>query len=126
MAMNETERQGERRRQNAFERLGTNNPRCVVCGETDWRCLELHHLPGRGYGDELVIVCRNCHRKLSDMQKDHPASSKEPSDPLEIIGRFLLGMADLLELLIAKLREFGRALVAQARSHSNSEDEVRS
>jgi hypothetical protein len=35
-------------------------------------------------------------------------------DPSEQIGRFLLGIADLFEQLIPKLREFGRDLIARA------------
>jgi hypothetical protein len=33
---------------------------------------------------------------------------------MDRIGHFLLGLADLFELLIKKLREFGEALIAQA------------
>jgi hypothetical protein len=44
---------------------------CIVCLEKDPRCLELHHIAGRQFADEVVVVCCNCHRKLSDMQKDH-------------------------------------------------------
>jgi hypothetical protein len=33
---------------------------------------------------------------------------------LERVGRFLLGLADLFEQLIPKLREFGLALIAEA------------
>ena len=72
--MNDHELKRERRRQRALERLGMNNPRCVVCGYDDPLALELHHIAGRAHGDELVPVCRNCHRPLSDMQKDHPAA----------------------------------------------------
>jgi hypothetical protein len=35
-------------------------------------------------------------------------------DPAEQVGRFLLGIADLFEQLIPKLREFGRDLIARA------------
>ena len=45
---------------------------CVVCIEDDLRCLELHHIAGRTFADDVVVVCCNCHGKLSDMQKDHP------------------------------------------------------
>ena len=61
----------ERRRQRALERLGTDDPCCAICAENDWRCLELHHIAGQAFDDTTMIVCRNCHRKLSDMQKEH-------------------------------------------------------
>ncbi len=113
--MNEIEHKQEIRRQRALERLGTSNPRCVICGEDDWRCLERHHIAGLRNDDETVIVCRNHHRKLSDAQKDHPDPIGSPPDPLERIAHFLLGIADLFELLIKRLREFAAILIARAR-----------
>lgn len=113
----EDELQQERRKQRALERLGSNDPRCLYCGEMDWRCLELHHIAGQAYGGECAIVCRNCHRKLSDTQKDHPPSMVG-SEPvlLERIGHFLLGLADLLYMLVEKMREYGWILIEAASS----------
>jgi hypothetical protein len=104
----------EIRRQKALERLGSNNPRCIECGNDDPSCLEKHHIAGRGYDAETVIVCRNCHRTLSDWQKDHPPHRPEQPHDLEIMGRFLIGVADLFELLIRRLKEFGQKLIALA------------
>lgn len=105
----------ERRRQNALERLSSDDPRCVCCGEADWRCLEVHHLAGRAYCEEGTIVCRNCHRKLSDKQRDHPPSlTKSDAPSLEQIGHFLLGLADLFELLVSILRGYGGILTDAA------------
>jgi hypothetical protein len=112
--MNDYEKEKERRKQKALERLGTNNPRCIRCGEDDWLCLERHHIAGQAFDDLTVIVCRNCHRKLSDNPKGYPQSDQTPPDPVECIGRFLLGLADLFESLVRKLREFGRFLIEQA------------
>jgi hypothetical protein len=114
--MDEIERKREARHQRALERLGPNNPRCCICVEDDPRCLERHHIPGRGHGDEEAIVCRNCHRKLSDMQEDHPSQIGTPPDPVEHIAHFMFGIADLFELLIKKLREFGALLIEQVRN----------
>ena len=71
--VNEIELRRATRRQRAIERLGTRNPKCAHCGEADPLALELHHIAGQAYDRATVIVCRNCHRKLSDLQKDHPA-----------------------------------------------------
>ncbi|HJU10448.1 MAG TPA: hypothetical protein VJ728_06215 [Candidatus Binataceae bacterium] len=103
--------QRERRRQRALERLGTSNPQCIHCPETDWRCLQLHHIAGRVFGDDTVIVCASCHYKLSDDQKDHPAQNSKSPTVLEKAGHLLLGIADLFERLIATLRELGNALL---------------
>lgn len=106
----------ERRRQRRIDRLGTSNPACVVCGQDDDRCLELHHLAGRAYEDTTCIVCSNCHRKLSDAQRDHPvANARQPSEQ-ERIGRFLLGLSDLCSLLAERLRSFGNTLIDACRA----------
>jgi hypothetical protein len=102
----------ERKKQRALQRLGTDDPQCKTCGEPDWRCLERHHLAGRAFDDSMVILCRNCHRKLSD-----PSDNKDaPPDPplLERAGRFLLGLAALFLMLAAKLKAFGNELLVAA------------
>ncbi len=110
----ETEIRREARRQRAVERLGTKDPRCIYCGESDPLVLERHHLAGRAFDEGTVIVCRNHHRKLSDRQKDHPEQITEIPDSLEIIAHFLQGLADLFEFLVAKLREFAGQLIELA------------
>lgn len=104
----------EIRKESALTRLGSRNPICAVCGEGDPRVLEKHHLEGRAFGATLVHVCRNCHRKLSDLQKDHPKKIAEPPDGLEVIAHALQGLADFFEILVAKLREFARQLLDRA------------
>ena len=106
----------EQRLERHKERLGMATPKCVVpgCDVGDPRCLELHHIAGRHFGDELVVLCRNHHRILSDDQKDHPKrSTPEPSSE-ERISHFLLGLADLLALLVDYCRDFARAMVDTA------------
>ena len=103
----------ERRRQRALERLGSQNPVCVICGETDWRCLELHHVAGKRFDTSTAIVCRNCHRKLSDQQKKHPDDLSANPDLLERLGHMLLGLADLFELLVQAFRTFGQELMSR-------------
>src|ERR1700734_585745 len=70
--MDDKEQKREARLQRMCERLGDDKPGCINCGLEDIRCLEAHHIAGSKFGDALVIVCRNCHRILSDDQKDHP------------------------------------------------------
>jgi hypothetical protein len=97
-------------------RLGTHEARCVICGVSDPRCLEEHHIAGRGYHDDTAIVCRNCHRKLSDDQLDHaPRDQEKPTGELATIGHFLLGVCDFLLLVIERLREFGYRLINESR-----------
>ncbi len=112
---NITRKQAARRRA-AQERLGRNDAQCPYCGEADARCLELHHIAGRKFDDETIPVCRNCHRKLSDMQCDHPLPLHDDPGWMENLGHKLLGLADLLALAVAKLKEVGKLLIDKARA----------
>lgn len=104
----------DKRREKAFERLGTRTPRCLHCQESRGNALEAHHIAGQKFDDETMIVCRNCHRCLSDDQKDHPKPQTEPVHVLEGIGHYLLGLADFLAMIIERFREFGHRLIELA------------
>lgn len=107
----------ESRKQKRLERFGTNHPVCVNCGEDDDRCLELHHIAGRAHSEDTVILCRNCHRKVSDDQKDHPRCGSKRTKA-QSIGYQLLGQADLFALLAISLRESGNHLIDTNKEES--------
>lgn len=113
--MTDKELAREIRKQRRLEKLGTNSPICGTCGESDCRVLERHHVSGRKYDPNTAITCRNCHRKVTDDQKGHPAIDANADAMLSAIGMFLLGLADLLELVIDKLAAFGLALIERAK-----------
>src|SRR5215203_5459587 len=116
----------EQRKQRRFQRLGTNNPRCAICGETHWACFEEHHIAGRKHdSDFTVFVCTNCHRKLTEDQKDHPPAAPDTPPFLVSLRECLLGIADLLRLAAAKLVELADKLLMPALSR-NANQEVRS
>lgn len=106
----------EAREQRRLEVLNSIDPRCGMCGEKDSRCLEEHHVADLGRDDTTVILCRNCHRKVSDDQKDHPTSDPAADPLLDSIGHFLLGLTDMLRVIVEKVYEFGLALIARAAS----------
>lgn len=119
--MTDKELAREIRKQRRLEKLGTNSPICGACGEADYRTLEKHHVAGRKHDPDTVITCRNCHRKVSDDQKDHPAVAANADTMLSGIGMFLLGLADLLDLVIDKLAAFGLALIERAKLVDNDQ-----
>ena len=112
--MNDKELAQERRKQKRLEKLGTNEPRCGTCGEGRWQCIEEHHPADYGRDETTVLVCRNCHRVFSDDQRDHPAFDPDADPLVASIGHFLLGVADMLTIILAKLSEFGLALIARS------------
>ena len=98
-----------------YRRLGRRDPACLTCGESNPLCLELHHLAGHKHHNDLGIVCRNCHRKLSNEQLDHgPGTNSGDSGTLATIGHYLLGLADFLFMIVNALREFGKQLIGKA------------
>lgn len=109
--MTDKELAREVRKQRRLEALGTNDPRCGICGHNRWQAIEKHHPADHGRDDMTVLVCRNCHRVMSDDQRDHPAFNPNADPMLDAIGHFLLGLADMLRLIIEKLYEFGLALI---------------
>ena len=113
--MDDKELKREARLQRMCERLGVETPRCVHCRLDDVRCLEAHHIAGRKFDSATVILCRNCHRILSDDQKDHPPLIGNEPTLHERVGHFLKGLADLFGLLVAKLYEFSDELIAFAK-----------
>lgn len=112
--MDKKELARETRKQRRCEALGTNDPRCGICGETDWRCIELHHVADFDRDDATVRICKNCHRKVSDDQKDHPPFDPTADKMLDAIGHFMIGLADMLRLIVEKLYAFGLALIERA------------
>ena len=113
--MSTTHLDQEDRLEQHYRRLGTHEPRCVICGESDPRCLEKHHIAGRRYHTDTVIICRNDHCKITDDQLDHaPRGREPPKDKLTVIGLFLLGLCALLLLIVQRMREFGDWLINEA------------
>ena len=112
--VNDNEWAAERRKQKRLEKLGTNEPRCGTCGENRWQCIEQHHAADHGRDETTVLVCRNCHCVFSDNQRGHPAFDPDADPLLASIGHFLLGLADMLRAILAKLTEFGLALIERS------------
>lgn len=103
----ELERAAHARRLHGLDRT------CVICGESRQRCLQLHHLPERGYGNELVPVCANCHLLITDRRNNKPAP-ENPSQ-LERIGHWLLALAQFLFELARRALQFGDVALEAAK-----------
>ncbi|WP_293881252.1 hypothetical protein [Sphingomonas sp.] len=112
--MDDKELAQETRKLRRCEQLGTNEPRCGLCGNPDWRCIEQHHVADHDCDDMTVLLCRNCHRQMSDAQRDQPAFDPNADFMLHTIGRFLLGLADMLRDIVEKLYAFGLQLIERA------------
>lgn len=122
--MNEQGNDAERRREAAYERLGTRTPKCRYCPETDpvvltgaapnivcYQCqavqagkppTEEHHLGGQHNHPFIVPIPANDHRRLNDMQNDWPRDTLTNPDGSPLIGivGLLRGAIDVLLLII--------------------------
>jgi hypothetical protein len=103
----------DRRLEQQYRRLGTRNPACVICGERNPFCLELHHIAGKKHHDDVSIVCRNCHRELTSQQQDNVAETGQ--SPIVTIARYLQGLCDFLAMVIKTLRDFAKDLIEFSR-----------
>jgi hypothetical protein len=127
--MNDHDYQKERRKQRRAEHFPPG-AHCIFCDEDDPHCLEWHHVGGKDFGDEQVIVCRNHHRKLSDKQKDHPPILAKLPTRTECEGRKLLGIADIMELLdnppelVDLVRRTGLDLIERGQLFNQPDDGV--
>lgn len=111
----------EDRLEQRYRKLGTRTPVCVCCGYDDPLALELHHIAGQKHHDDLSIVCRNCHRRLSDSQLDHPDDVQGQDTTLATIGHYLVNLADLFRMLADRLVEFGKHLIELANGGNKPE-----
>lgn len=108
----------------AYRRLGTDRAMCVICAETNPHVLrhgEMDHIAGRKHDGTTIFLCRNCHAARSELQREEPKGGPDPRNPLEVIGRWLVGIAQYFELLMVTLRRFGEFLIGLARQGYGSD-----
>ena len=116
----------DRRREQAYERLGTRQPRCQHCIESDpfalqgthpeitcYECsarqagkssTERHHPAGRRNSPVTVAIPGNDHRVLSDAQNDWPERTQRNPDesPLLKAAAAIRAWLDVLKLIIER------------------------
>ena len=98
----------ERRWRNHRRRLGFDAPKCGICGCTKVACLRKDHLAGQRFGEDIWLVCANCHEERTDLQvHEHPPVGDKPEGQLEKSRRVILNAADSLELISRWLRSVG-------------------
>lgn len=82
---------------------------------------EVHHIARGIYGDQAIPLSQESHREMTRRQmEEHPPDGPNPNDPVERMGRFLLGAADLLEAIVAELRRVAEFLIELAASSFRS------
>jgi hypothetical protein len=101
---------------NKKERLaGIHNDVCVGCGRELTQGKEDDHMIGRKHGNLVWPLCLPCHHKRSELQREEPPPTDNPRNVLEVIGRWLLSVAEYFELMCDTFRRFGQFLIELAR-----------
>jgi len=83
--------------------------RCAICGEDDPRILmEAHHVFGKSNSPETIIICHNCHDKITHDQNMFPPKARSKKAPMVDKIRFEdVSTGSLLELIGKKLKKRG-------------------
>jgi hypothetical protein len=79
------------------------------------------HMAGRKHDDTVWELCKDCHRKRSELQQEEPPPTNPPRNVFEVIGRWLLSIAEYFEFMCATLRRFGEYLIELARQGYGAE-----
>ncbi len=109
---------------NRKQRLpGIHNEVCIGCArDLTSNNKEDDHMAGRKHDDIVWPLCKpTCHPKRSEYQREEPPPSENPRNVLEVIGRWLLSVAEYFELMCDKLREFGEYLIELAKTGYGAE-----
>lgn len=76
---------------------------------------EVHHIAREKYGEASIPLSLASHREMTRRQmEEHPPDGPDADNPIERMGRFLLGAADLLESIVDELRRVAEFLIALA------------
>lgn len=51
--------------------------RCFICKENYENVLEKHHMFGKKYSDQTILLCLNCHRIVTDNQNSLPTKIRK-------------------------------------------------
>jgi hypothetical protein len=108
---------------NRKERLpGIHNEVCIGCAADLASGKEDDHMAGRKHDDLVWPLCKKaCHPQRSEWQREQPPPSQNPRNVFEVIGRWLLSVAEYFELMCDTFRRFGEFLIELAKKGYGAE-----
>jgi hypothetical protein len=104
------------------ERLaGIHNEVCLFCAEELADDTEEDHMAGCKHDDLVWPLHVPCHHKRNELQGEQPPATANPRNVFEVIGRWLLSVAEYFELMCGTFRRFGEFLIELARQGYGAE-----
>jgi hypothetical protein len=101
--------------------LGIDQGICLGCGSNDVSTFQFDHIAGRKHHHRLWPLCFDCHQEKTFMGYLDPPPSANPKNVFDVIGHWLLNMANyldiairFLQIVISQLRAYGAYLVGLA------------
>lgn len=89
--------------------------KCELCGETDSRVIEKHHIFGRNNSPEIMLLCKNCHYKITHGQNKITPKRRSKNATPNDLEKFMLVSSGILLQEIGKIIEIsGNVLLEMA------------
>ena len=115
MGMIESQKRRKERilEQKSIDEILSKGGCCLICFfNENPLIIEKHHVAGRKNSDLTISVCPNCHRELSNRQREWNQIWTKDNNSDKIKLAFLLrGQSDVLDLLSKKQRELSNKLL---------------
>ena len=104
-----------RRKTEALELLGTDQTRCVYCGNTDPlvvrpRRIENHHIFGEDRDPLTIPACLNCHAVAHEQLLDAEVPMTQEEDPTKLARAIFRAFAVHFELLAKPCWRFAKKM----------------
>jgi 5-methylcytosine-specific restriction endonuclease McrA len=90
--------------------------KCERCGESDSRVIERHHIFGRNSSPEVMLLCKNCHYKITHEQnKIAPKERSKDASPENSEKFTLVSIGGLLQETGKIIEKSGNMLLEIAK-----------
>ena len=104
-----------RRKAEAIEQLGTEQPRCLYCGNTDPllvrpRRIVNHHIFGQERDPLAVPTCLNCHAVAHEDLRDAAVPMTHEQEPPKFARAIFRALAVHFSLLAEACRRFAKRM----------------
>jgi hypothetical protein len=97
------------------------NYSCAICGEDDTRVLkQYHHVFGKKFDKEKILLCHNCHDKITHEQNKLPPKVRKAKSEIFLIVFVLRSVGALLEVIGKNLIRISDSLLEEWEKCQNS------